>query len=240
VDVFLDFDATKKEKIKVKLLKHCVTLNFAATVQKFQGRTKDYMLLELNECKFHPSITFNMLLVLLSRVRTCNNLNILPLLNGKQSLDYLRKLRPDPDIAIWRNGFDKMVCGATIVLGTSLNLCNRNTPPKRALEYPSRVQLPLCQHLQSSHQYSLYNPRTLKFHPPFPFEFLHAAIRGCLICCNKPSQATSCTHMLTEQLFLMNLRLQYCTSHFPQLSLQLTLPVFGLTRVSVVMQFRQS
>ena len=60
VDVFLDFDAAKKEKIKVKLLKHRVTLNFAATVHKFQGRTEDYMLIELNERKFHPSITFNM------------------------------------------------------------------------------------------------------------------------------------------------------------------------------------
>ena len=55
MDVFLDFDAAKKEKIKVKLLKHCVTLNFAATVHKFQGRTEDYMLIELNERKFHPT-----------------------------------------------------------------------------------------------------------------------------------------------------------------------------------------
>ena len=107
MDVFLDFDATKKEKIKVKLLKHRVTLNFAATVHKFQGRTEDYMLIELNERKFHPPITFNMLLVLLSRVRTGNNLKILPLLNGKQSLDYLRKLKPDPDISIWLKGFDE-------------------------------------------------------------------------------------------------------------------------------------
>ena len=68
VDVFLDFDAIKKEKIKVKLLKHRVTLNFATTVHKFQDRTENYILIELNERKFHPSITFNMLLVLLSRV----------------------------------------------------------------------------------------------------------------------------------------------------------------------------
>ena len=47
MDVFLDFDAAKKEKIKVKLLKHHVTLNFAATVHKFQGQPEDYMLIEL-------------------------------------------------------------------------------------------------------------------------------------------------------------------------------------------------
>ena len=75
-------------------------------MHKFQGWTEDYMLIELNEYKFHPSITSNMLLVLISWVGTGNNLKNLPLLNGKQSLDYLRKLRPDPDIAIWRKGFD--------------------------------------------------------------------------------------------------------------------------------------
>ena len=30
----------------------------------------------------------------------------------------------------------KMVCGATIVLGTSLNLCNRNAPPKKGARIP--------------------------------------------------------------------------------------------------------
>ena len=175
VDVFLDFDATKKEKIKVKLLKHRVTLNFAATVHKFQGRTEDYMLIELNERKFHPPITFNMLLVLLSRVRTGNNLKILPLLNGKQSLDYLRKLKPDPDISIWLKGFDEKGAWNHNRARNFSQSVQQKRPSKRALKYPSRVHLPLCQHLQSSHQYSLHKFPTLKIHPLF----LHLLICGC-------------------------------------------------------------
>ena len=136
VDVFLDFDAAKKEKIKVKLLKHRVTLNFAATVHKFQGRTEDYMLIELNERKFHPFITFNMLLVLLSRVRTGNNLKILPLLNGKQSLDYLRKLRPDPDIAIWRKGFDENGVWSHDRARNFAQSVQQKCPPKKGARIP--------------------------------------------------------------------------------------------------------
>ena len=48
-----------------------------------------------------------MLLVILSRVKSGSNLGVLPLLHGEKSLQYLKKLRHDPYLAIWLAGFDE-------------------------------------------------------------------------------------------------------------------------------------
>ena len=82
-----------------------VELGFCMTFQKTQGRTLQQLILDLNQRTFNPKITFNMLLVGLSRVRSGTDFRILPLQPGS-SLGYLQDLTPDLDLLQWLAGFN--------------------------------------------------------------------------------------------------------------------------------------
>ena len=68
-----------------------------------QGQTLPFVLLELSKRPFRPQINFFALYVAISRVTNGDCLRILPV-NG--SLDYLRRLRPPPELRAWREGYD--------------------------------------------------------------------------------------------------------------------------------------
>jgi ATP-dependent exoDNAse (exonuclease V) alpha subunit len=69
----------------VTLLKdkeHRVELSFVITLHKLQGKTMPKLIIELNERPFPPSITYNGLLVALSRVTKRSDLRIMPIKSG--------------------------------------------------------------------------------------------------------------------------------------------------------------
>ena len=90
---------------KVHVTQHRVELGFVITFHKIQGKTVKNIILELNPRPFPPRITFNMLLVAISRVLHGDGLRILRLKAG-ETLDDLRKLKPDPNLAVWMANFD--------------------------------------------------------------------------------------------------------------------------------------
>jgi hypothetical protein len=75
------------------------------TVNKLQSTTKNKLILQLNERRFLPKVTFNALLVALTRVTHGNGLRIMPL-EKDDSLDYLMKLHPDKDLRVYMSGFE--------------------------------------------------------------------------------------------------------------------------------------
>ena len=100
-----------------------IELGFAITFQKAQGRTIQRVILDLNRW---PSgkLTFEMVLVGMTRVRDLDHFRILPLLQG-QSLKHIYKLQPnrhmlaffagytDPDTGLWdvaaaKRAFEKL------------------------------------------------------------------------------------------------------------------------------------
>ena len=84
---------------------HAVESGFAITMHKIQGKTIKKFIIELNERCFQPYLTFNMLLVALSRTETLKNMRIMPISPGK-NLKYLEKLKPDPLLGTWFSGFE--------------------------------------------------------------------------------------------------------------------------------------
>ena len=73
---------------------HAVELKFAVTVNKVQGQTCDKVILQLNRRRFKPYVTFNMLVVSLSRVRKGLDIRLVPPQPGNASLDYCRVSSP--------------------------------------------------------------------------------------------------------------------------------------------------
>ncbi|KZS06440.1 Uncharacterized protein APZ42_030106 [Daphnia magna] len=57
---------------------HGVEQRFAVTVHKIQGQTWNKVILQLNKRSFMPHLTFSMLYVALSRVRTRGNIRLMP------------------------------------------------------------------------------------------------------------------------------------------------------------------
>jgi hypothetical protein len=91
--------------LPIKVRTHAIELGFAITFHKVQGKTLPRIILDLNNRPFKPQITFNMLLVGLSRVTSGQNFRILPL-QPNASLEYLTNLKPDPLLSVWMAGFD--------------------------------------------------------------------------------------------------------------------------------------
>ena len=96
----------KLYKGNVDLTEHRVEFGFVVTFHKVQGKTLNKVILELNKRPFQPSLTFNMLLVALSRVKSREGIRIVKLRTGN-NLDYLKQLKRDSDLRIWLAGFDQ-------------------------------------------------------------------------------------------------------------------------------------
>ncbi len=86
---------------------HGVELRFALTGYKVQGQNCGKLILQLNKRPFLPKITFNSLLVSLSRVQRGNDIRIMPLHPGSQGLHYLTELKPDEAFVDWNDGFEE-------------------------------------------------------------------------------------------------------------------------------------
>jgi hypothetical protein len=106
--IILDIKVHDHMYNNITLLKdkeHRVELSFVITLHKLQGKTMPKLIIELNERPFPPSITYNGLLVALSRVTKRSDLRIMPIKSGCDIL-YLKKLKPDINLKIWLGGFD--------------------------------------------------------------------------------------------------------------------------------------
>ncbi len=82
-------------------------MRFALTGYKVQGQNCKKLILQLNERPFVPKITFNSLLVSLSRVQRGNDISIMPIHSGSHGLHYLTELRPDDAFIDWNDGFEE-------------------------------------------------------------------------------------------------------------------------------------
>ena len=84
-----------------------ITLGFALTDYKLQGKTLKYLILNLTKYSWPPHMDLKGLYVLLSRVKEFGHLR---LLNGvskdRSELSYLLNLRHRAELAIWSGGYD--------------------------------------------------------------------------------------------------------------------------------------
>ncbi|KAI9551027.1 hypothetical protein GHT06_005690 [Daphnia sinensis] len=85
---------------------HGVEQRFAVTVHKIQGQTCNKVILQLNKRSFMPHLTFSMLYVALSRVRTSESIRLMPPHPTGPGLGYLQTLKPTEDLLTWLEGFD--------------------------------------------------------------------------------------------------------------------------------------
>lgn len=87
----------------VRYRSHGVEPEFACTMEKAQSKTLDSVIIDLN---LWPGmhLSFEKLNVALSRVKTRNDIRLMPVLPG-QNLDHIYSLRPDPRMLVWRAGF---------------------------------------------------------------------------------------------------------------------------------------
>ena len=86
---------------------HMITLGFALTDYKLQGKTLKYLILNLTKYSWPPHMDLKGLYVLLSRVKKFGHIR---LLNGvskdRSELSYLLNLRHRAELAIWSEGYD--------------------------------------------------------------------------------------------------------------------------------------
>ncbi|KAI9551003.1 hypothetical protein GHT06_005559 [Daphnia sinensis] len=85
---------------------HGVEQRFAVTVHKIQGQICNKIILQLNKRSFMPHLTFSMLYVALSRVRTSESIRFMPPHPTGPGLGYLQTLKPTEDLLTWLEGFD--------------------------------------------------------------------------------------------------------------------------------------
>jgi hypothetical protein len=87
----------------VRYRSHGVEPEFACTFEKAQSKTLDSVIIDLNSWP-RMNLSFEKVNVALTRVKTLEDLRLMPVLPG-QSLDHLYRLRPDPRMQVWRAGF---------------------------------------------------------------------------------------------------------------------------------------
>ena len=90
----------------LKFTEFRVDLGFVSTFHKIQSLTLNEVILCIRKRCFKPSLTFNMLLMALTRVVNGDNMRILNVLEN-ENLDYLKSLSYNEDLEIWLNGFDE-------------------------------------------------------------------------------------------------------------------------------------
>lgn len=97
---------TRLNSGRLQFKPHGCELAFAYTVHKVQGHTCSKIILQLNKRPFMPKITFNSLLVSLSRVSRGDNIRLMPIHPGGENLSYLSKLEPPKELSEWLSFFD--------------------------------------------------------------------------------------------------------------------------------------
>ena len=95
-------------KAKLKVKEHRISVSFAITVNKLQGKTMKRIILQLNQRKGKKlkKITYNGFLVAMSRCTSRKGIRIVPVKNGWKALRYLQDLRPHPDLQVFLEGID--------------------------------------------------------------------------------------------------------------------------------------
>jgi hypothetical protein len=87
----------------VRYRSHGYEPEFACTMEKGQSKTLESVIIDLN---LWPGmhLSFEKFNVALTRVKTRNDVRLMPTLPG-QNMDHLFRLRPDPRMLVWRAGF---------------------------------------------------------------------------------------------------------------------------------------
>jgi len=81
---------------------HALDPAFSLTVHKIQGQTCDKLIIDLNKTPIRPALTFQGLVVLLSRVRSSENLRLLPPpITVESPYQHLLKLEPPKKLIDW-------------------------------------------------------------------------------------------------------------------------------------------
>ena len=87
---------------------HPVTLAFAVTDYKLQGKTLDELILSIAPRPFLPHLDMRGFYTMTSRVRTRGRLRVLRRpLKRKGGLDSLFKLKHTPELAAWNAGYNQ-------------------------------------------------------------------------------------------------------------------------------------
>jgi hypothetical protein len=90
------------DKSELAYLAHAVDLAFAITVWKSQGGTFDYVIALLENSPNSPSLTFEMLYVMFSRVRLGSHFRCMPLTLPSRTKAKLKRLMPNIYATRWR------------------------------------------------------------------------------------------------------------------------------------------
>ena len=89
------------KKFDLETLPHAVDPAFSLTVHKIQGQTCDKLIIDLNKTPIQPHLTFQGLVVLLSRVRSSTNLRLLPPPALQFHYEHLLNLKPPDKLTDW-------------------------------------------------------------------------------------------------------------------------------------------
>ena len=149
-------------------------LGFAITYHRVQGRTLEYLVLDLNKYALPPSIVYEIFYVGISRVRDGNHLRILPPISKKHNVDpfeHLYKLHLHPDTCLWldsldSNGyFNQETCNRLKAQFTvqPIRRSKHQSSSRRSVTTQSRAPLRQLPANSSTYQQSTRIPRT--FHP---------------------------------------------------------------------------
>jgi hypothetical protein len=93
---------TRKPMSGLSTRGHAISLAFAVTDFKLQGKSVDVLILSLAPRNFNPPFYLHSLYVLLSRVRTRAGLRVLSL---PSNWDHLKKIRHNPSLEIWERSY---------------------------------------------------------------------------------------------------------------------------------------
>ena len=96
-------ERSKQKTTGLFIKPHSVSLAFAVTDYKLQGKSLDVLILSLAPRKFEPPFYLHSLYVLLSRVRTRAGLRVLCV---PPDWDHLTKLHHEPALEIWEGAYD--------------------------------------------------------------------------------------------------------------------------------------
>ena len=93
---------------KIKFRTHAVALAFAVTDYKLQAQTKDELILSIAPRPFPPHLDMKGFYTMESRVRAGDRLRVLHRPSQRKGgLDYLFKLKWQPELAAWNAGYDE-------------------------------------------------------------------------------------------------------------------------------------
>jgi len=132
----------------------CVDVGFAITFDKAQSKTLSTAILDFTQWP-HMNLSFERVLVGLTRVKNTDDNRIMPLPPGG-TFEHLYKLKPDPRMLCWLKGFSKDGILDLAVVKAALDRLPKAKPKRKPIsrptnfKEPSSDQAPLSEPISSS------------------------------------------------------------------------------------------